>query len=352
MPFPHRLPLTISVLGLLLASRGIAADRVTTPYDVRDLLVDISESNTPTDAAARKELIGNSLIAAVRGSMPPPVEIPPRLADGEIIVTTTAAGQTAVAATIDSIRSHNGRRITLEARFITVNDDALAGLEDDLRRAVYGTLLPGSRHATTLDPADAIRLRKLPSAPGRIVKHEASAATLTDQPFLKRALASQPALSPSHPAPLLDTSTSFNLSAPRITLFSGQRSNITIESATGYVKPLQKVAGAGAPGTAPEIDTVSSGMSFTAQAATPVNDTSVALSIRAQCSSLLLVDNTAVDGGDIQVPHNRMVTFEGLYSLPPNEVLLIGNPQYTCTPAGDTPDPTVHTFLLVTATPE
>jgi len=123
---------------------------------------------------------------------------------------------------------------------------------------------------------------------------------------------------------------SSTISAPRLTLFNGQRAYVTVSTSRAYVASLTPVIADGAKGFDPEIRTIESGIILDCQATAAANRKSVTLTLRPQVANLLSLEKKQVPEvradpndqvGFIQVPNVELVKFESTVQIPEKKTL-------------------------------
>jgi type II secretory pathway component GspD/PulD (secretin) len=137
-----------------------------------------------------------------------------------------------------------------------------------------------------------------------------------------------------------DAVNSTNLTAPRVTLFNGQRAYVLVSTETAYVSNLTPVVAAGAVGFAATINTVQSGVVLDVTATISADRKYVTLTLRPTLSTLEALLNfpvsIAVAGGgtggggaatassSIQEPELEVTRVRTTVSVPDGGTLLLG----------------------------
>ncbi|HQY88616.1 MAG TPA: hypothetical protein PK402_08150, partial [Tepidisphaeraceae bacterium] len=131
------------------------------------------------------------------------------------------------------------------------------------------------------------------------------------------------------------------LTAPRLTLFNGQRAYVVVGTEQAYVSDLTPVVGSGAVGFDPEIDTVGSGVVLDVQATVSADRKYVTLTLRPSLRRLITIRSfvTFVGGntgngdndvdpsaffGVIQQPEVQVTQLQTTVSVPDRGTLLLG----------------------------
>jgi hypothetical protein len=205
--------LSRGVLAMLtLASAGYAADPVSRTYDVRDLLISIPDFEKadliPNDGVAKqpaapvdpkpqpsREQIVADLLTGVRQMLADVPDVTLTELNGQLTVVAPEAAQARVLKAIESARSQRSRQISIETRLLRIKVAALAARPATLREKLDVTLLKGD-FVAILTPDEAAEMIR----------------------------ATQ------------DNRNSTTLTAPRLTLFSGQKAQIGILNRVAFLK--------------------------------------------------------------------------------------------------------------------
>ncbi|MFT3788797.1 MAG: hypothetical protein QM770_21940 [Tepidisphaeraceae bacterium] len=102
-----------------------------------------------------------------------------------------------------------------------------------------------------------------------------------------------------------------SLTAPRVTVFNGQRAFVVVSTQQSYVSDLEPVVGSGAVGFDPTIDTVNSGVVLDVQATVSADRKYVTLTLRPQLSRLIALRQFATFAGGTQGNGNGTGTGNG-----------------------------------------
>src|SRR5204863_7176259 len=92
---------------------------------------------------------------------------------------------------------------------------------------------------------------------------------------------------------------STTITAPRVTLFNGQRAYVLVATSRAYVSDLNPVVGSNAVGFDPTISTVQSGVLLDVQATVSADRKYVTLTLRPQLSNLLALVPFAIGGSTV-----------------------------------------------------
>jgi beta-lactamase regulating signal transducer with metallopeptidase domain len=242
-------------------------------YDVRDLIIDIPDFNsalkfnsstrpttlpgTAPEQRTREEMT-DELITLIKDVVAPetwgqPAGSAVRVLQGQLIVTATPAIQEQVRNLLEQLRETRALQITVETRFISVTDAGLAKMKREMAELFTGET------ATT--------------APG---EPSAGAKTFLNrdqvQAFLRAIAASKEAAI---------------VTAPRVTLFNGQRAYVLVGTQRAYVKSLTINKSAdGKTSYEPEIGIADSGVILDAQATITSDRKRATITLRPQLAEL------------------------------------------------------------------
>ncbi|MEZ0265610.1 MAG: M56 family metallopeptidase [Phycisphaerae bacterium] len=360
---PHRRSLTLTALAAVVAvgcttltrppatqpaaaagpkpTIEIAADGdvVTRVYDVRDLVTPIPDFSSDDDAA-RSPRAGAAtrpataserwpttpaqpgpavrdptahLIALIRDTIDPQSWAAPKLADaqstspyglrelsGQLIVRQTRANHDALDRLLSQLRQTRGIQITVEARFVLFDVDALA----------------------KADPAAAALLELPKAEKGAPLKTAATYLTEVQLNTILRAAQSLP-----------ETTT---LSAPRVTTFNGQRAYVKVAHQRAYVADYTVTRGAdGKPAYEAVAEVAESGLTLDVQATASADRKYVTLNLRPHIAKLLgfktvpfpnlPADHPAgVEKPLIQQPDLAVTEVRTTISVPNNQTVVLG----------------------------
>jgi len=282
-------------------------------YDVRDLLVHIPDfnnapdfnlisdkthSNAPggADSAPTHENMVNGLIRQIQTSVAPdswqangPGTI--RESDGQLIIEQTSSNHEAIQQFIQSLRSKRAIQVTIEARFLRGGDDELETWMTQRKGewAQTGDAAMWSRPLRDDESQELIGVRqKIPTAS--------------------------------------------MITAPRITVFDGQRAYVLVATSRAFVKDLHPSASTTQPtmpGYDPEIGVVQSGVLLDVQAAVSNDHRNVTLTLKPQLNSLVDMTsepwpNRPADRTDliVQIPHTRSAVLDTTLTVANGQTLL------------------------------
>lgn len=198
--------------------------------------------------------------------------------DGEIRVTTDPAGHERVAAFMKTVREVSAPQLTVETRFLTIADDAVAQLEPSLRARVHA--------------ARALR-----------ASGAAASLTISKQDVDRLIRATQAAVNTTL------------VTAPRITIFNGQRAHVVVMTQTAYVKDLELIKGKdGEVGYDPDMAVVNSGVRLDVHGTVATDGKTVALRVKPWMSRLIEIEpiekGPAANGDKLIIQKPRSQTFE------------------------------------------
>jgi hypothetical protein len=287
----HPLPvvLTLLVTGLALATSARAADGpVEREYeDAKYVLTPVPsfiEGAEREPEPTRAQLVERLTDAVQDAAAPSAAEV--RDVDGKIRIKTDAMGHERVAAFLKTVRDVAAQQLTIETRFLTIADDAVAAFEPALRAKVHA-----SRALHTTGRAASLTVSK--EQVDRLIR-----------------------------ATQASTKTSL-VTAPRITIFNGQRAYVVISTQTAYVKDLKPIKGKdGQEGYDPEIANVDSGTKLDVQGAVAANGKTIGLRVRPWLSRLIELEpvekGRTANGEKLVIQKPRSQTFEAdlVASLP------------------------------------
>lgn len=348
---PWRRRAALAGWGLLVFAIAWASGRrvaegpaaVTRVYDVRDLLVEVPDfDNAPqlgfrgsgggtgkpvsrptpttqptTDARAVE------LAALVRRSIDPDTwEARPRAVTplaGQLVVTQTPDVHARVAEFLREMREARQVTVTIAAKLITVDESILRRLPSPTRERLLAEPpagVGGSATATTGPaPASAEDVAAIMDA----VRSGRGAGTSV-------------------------------LTAPQVTLFSGQRAYVMVSNQRAYVADFTATSQPSGQWTvASKTAIVEGGALFDVRAAASADRTSVTLDLRQQVSNVLAMDTTATTGPTgmtipIQRPSVDLRTLHTALTIPNRRTAIVSAFSTTASSG------TTRTFLLVTPT--
>jgi type II secretory pathway component GspD/PulD (secretin) len=265
-----------------------------------------------------------------------------RALNGQLIVTQTPENQRGLVNLLEQLRETRAIQITIEARFLSVSKNFLedVGLNLDMAFNVNSGA-NGSKFSpiSVIQNSIGFTANPVTGVPGGIGASSNSSKSLQlsgsyldnfqVQFLLQATQASQ---------------TSTTLTAPRVTLFNGQRAYVLVATQRAYVSDLEAVVGNNTSAFEPTIDVVSSGVLLDVQATVSADRKYVTLTLRPQLAQLLslstfnfqgassgttivgnggeLVQNT--QSGFVQEPELQITEVRTTVSVPDGGTLLLG----------------------------
>jgi general secretion pathway protein D len=268
--------------------------------------------------------------------------------NGQLIVTQTPENQRALVQLLSQLRETRAIQVSIETRFLRVQRNFLEdigvdfdfqfnGLDDRItgsnitggtRNGAIGFLQNSSNftQASTLDT----------TLPGNLSTVLSGSAISTAVSFIDDFQVS--ALVRATQA----SQNSTTITAPRVTLFNGQRAYVLVATTRAYVSDLNPIVGSGAVGFDPTISSVQSGVLLDVQATVSSDRKYVTLTLRPQLSQLIQLvpfstGDTQVFGngtdtstqpfsgsGVIQQPEIQITEVRTTVSVPDGGTLLLG----------------------------
>jgi general secretion pathway protein D len=257
---------------------------------------------------------------------------------GQLIVTQTPENQHQLVKLLEQLRETRAIQVTIEARFLKVQRNFLEDIGVDFDFA-YNNTNPkwngGGPIRFQQNSADFTAPAQLDTTlPGNLATVLAGASLSTAisyvDDFTVTALIR---------ATQAEQSTSI-ITAPRVTLFNGQRAYVLVATTRAYVSDLQPVVGSNAVGFDPTISTVQSGVLLDVQATVSSDRKYVTLTLRPQLSNLLALVPFSIGGttiipdqastqpfqgqGFIQQPEVQITEVRTTVSVPDGGTLLLG----------------------------
>ena len=257
---------------------------------------------------------------------------------GQLIVTQTPDNQRSLINLLEQLRETRAIQVTVETRFVQVSRNYLedVGLNVDFifnqtNPKRFSTVdVSNSSSAFTLNPDT-----KIPGSLGGIASPPVGlnlGLTYLDNFQVNVLLRATQAS--------VHTST---VTAPRVTLFNGQRAYVLVVIQRAYISNLTPVVGAGVVSFDPTIDTISSGVKLDVQATVSSDRKYVTLTLRPQLAQLLSLftfsfqqgttgNSTGVviqprsnsPTGIIQQPEIQLTQVRTTVSVPDGGTLLLG----------------------------
>ena len=314
---------------------------VTRVYDIRDLLVPIPDYEPPPvqdmvadgpkpfekpptqlEKDAEAERTRQAAVDRVEKLITETIEPPAwektaalRELQGQLIVTAPPRLHEQVTQLIDQLREARGIYVSVEARFLAVDDDVLDKLPPDLRRTVEGELRaakdPVRLGAGEVKPPDAA-----PAPPAK----DASKAVVLDPAQVDQLLKAVQA-----------SAHSGVLTAPRITLFNGQGGYVGTGTSRAYPADYIVIKeNDGQTRYEPQVAVVQAGVMFWARATAGADRTFATLSLRPRLTQLVGMDTVPWDRSPpdqkLTVQRPRLLASElaTTVSVPNGKTLLMG----------------------------
>jgi general secretion pathway protein D len=322
----------------------------------------MGEDNMPT----KSEMI-QALIDLITNTIDPPSwagDAGIREMHGQLVVTQTAQNHQALAKLLDQLREAHGMQVSIEARFISVSTGFLNSIGVDLdfyfnmgstlggggmvtdpfTGAQIPAVGPSGWQTTGHDPPGGTsftpigvtrgpgqRQRNFGSILGTSVNTGVSAGILSS--------ISSPALSVA--GVFLDDvqvdflleatqahSATRTLNAPRITVWNGQRSYVTVATQTAYISGYTAVASTGEGGeaiTVPNVSFVPTGVTLDVEATVSHDRKYVYLTVRPQVSQLQgAIVTVPTPAGNIGLPIVAVQDLQTTVMVPDGGTLLLG----------------------------
>jgi general secretion pathway protein D len=235
---------------------------------------------------------------------------------GQLIVTQTPENQGAVAALLEKLRETRAIQVNIEARFLSVARNFLEDVGVDFDFAFnYDDnpyqlpLLPGANGLPQPIPGQT------GFAP---ITVNQNSLNFTQSNTLETGIPGN--LSNSFTSPNLSTTLNVfldnfqasllirasqgarnvtTLTAPRVTLFNGQRAYVFVGTQRSYVSDLEPIVGQGSVGFNPIIDTLETGVVLDVQATVSSDRKYVTLTLRPQLNRLIELQTFPVFGGTV-----------------------------------------------------
>lgn len=276
---------------------------------------------------------------------------------GQLIVTQTPENQTAISQLLEKLRETRAIQVNVEARFLTVQRNFLeeVGVDFDFQFNVdYGNFPnngfnPNSDFSPVLVQQNSVGTTgEQPTGftnPGNLI-------TGLNTNLGGEAQANNYGLSTTVNAYLDDFRASLmlravqlgqnatTLTAPRLTLFNGQRAYLRVSTVQNYVSDLNPVVGTGTVGYDPQIDQLQSGVVLSVQATVSADRRYVTLTVIPQLQRIIALRQfayssgqatTVTDGGPaqlvttfVQLPEYEITELATTVSVPDRGTLLLG----------------------------
>ena len=272
---------------------------------------------------------------------------------GQLIVTQTPENQRNLVKLLEQLRETRAIQVTIETRFLKVQRNFLENVGLDVNfqfnnlgsninasvvngKNVGGPVVVTQNSAAFTAPGNLDTT--LPGSLGPLVAANGAALStpLTFGTFLDDFQAS--VIVNATQAQETDS----QITAPRVTLFNGQRAFVLVATTQAYVSDLTPVVGSNAVGFNPTISTVQSGVLLDVQATVSADRKYVTLTLRPQLSNLLALvpftitslvtpvgtvvgnNNPTISTGTVQQPEVQITQVNTTVSVPDGGTLLLG----------------------------
>ncbi len=275
------------------------------------------------------------------GKKPAAKSGPSRSSSGQLVVTQTPENHRQLLNLLEQLRETKSIQVTVETRFLTIQRNFLEDVGVDLQFLLNATgniskkLSPiqinNGSSTYTLSPATSV-----PGSIGTTATALTTAATYLDDfqvNLLLRATQAQ--------------QFSTIVTAPRLTLFNGQRAYVLVATEQAYVSNLTATVGTGTSSFQPTVSIVQSGVSLDVQATVSADRKYVTLTLRPQLATLIdlksftfqqgtttgtTTPGTVLIGGGvappptgiIQEPEIQLTEVKTTVSIPDGGTLLLG----------------------------
>jgi hypothetical protein len=321
-------------------------DTETRVYDVRDLIVPIPDypfeefdaigvddkpAAAKDDKGRTREQLTEEVMKLIRETIEPKAwDKTCRMHElqGQLIVTAPKRVHEPVALLLGQLRDTRAVQVSVEAKFVTVDDAVLAALPAGLRATVEGQLR-GARDPVVTDKADA----RPSAAPAGEPTDATKAVFLTGE--LADALLRAVRASPQ----------STLISAPRLTLFNGQSAYVLTATQRAYVADLVTVREKdGSTRYEPKLATAQAGVMLWTRATVSADRKFATLSLRPRLTQLAGLDTVPWERnppGENQVVQRPKVLASELVTtvnVPDGNTVLLGGLKGYFPPGGAAPD--------------
>jgi type II secretory pathway component GspD/PulD (secretin) len=255
---------------------------------------------------------------------------------GQLIVTQTPENQRALVSLLEQLRETHSIQVTVETRFLTVERNFLEDIGVDLSFIFNANHVDSNVFSAIPVTAANSTFTQAPvtGVPGSIGSAATGLATsLTYLDDLQVTL-----LLRATEASELNTL----VTAPRVTLFNGQRAYVLVATQQAYVSNLTPAVGTGTSAFTPTISIVETGVLLDVQATVSADRKYVTLTLRPQQSNLLALQTFTFQGGNtaagngvgntvitaqsgtIQEPEVQLTEVRTTVSVPDGGTLLLG----------------------------
>jgi Flp pilus assembly secretin CpaC len=258
--------------------------------------------------------------------------------NGQLIVNQTADNQTAVYNLLQQLRETRAIQISVEARLLLVSNNFLDDFGFGWSLAIPAGALGGNvGDITVANNTDTTAVPPLTGVPGSLGGGAITAPSLT----VSGSIIDNYQLSLFLRATQADQR-SVTVTAPRITLFNGQRGFIAVTAQRNYISNFNQtvaaggINGAAAVATTLTVSTLSTGISLIVQATASADRRYVVMQVTPQLATLDGIDtfSSAPTGNSgnvtastlalIQLPRISFTTINTMVSVPDGGTLLIG----------------------------
>jgi type II secretory pathway component GspD/PulD (secretin) len=315
------------VITISTAEDLVVGDGLTRVYDVRDLVIPVPDFDPESDGKerekandpnnpARQEAV-DALIKLLRDTVSPEQwgkSASVRELQGQLIITASREMHRTMIRLIQQLRESRAVQVSVEAKFVAVDDDVLAALPAGLREAVAGELRAGA------DPVRANKAAAGWAAPGPKAMKDPAKAVVLDAAQVDQVLRA-----------VQESPKSSIVSAPRITLFNGQRAWVLTGNQRAYVADYAIVRQAnGETKYEPKIETAQSGVMFRAQATASADRKFATLTLNPKLSYLGGMEDVPWDkspaGENMTVQRPKLLVSQlaTTASVPEGKTLLLG----------------------------
>jgi type II secretory pathway component GspD/PulD (secretin)/tetratricopeptide (TPR) repeat protein len=271
--------------------------------------------------------------------------------NGTLIVTQTPENQEKVSALLEKLREQRAIQVTVEARFLTVQRNFLEdiGVDFDFAFNTNGDVSSSLTPVAITNNSSAFTSNPTTGVPGTIGANATPAQGLTASNLDGTPIAFT-FLDDFQASFLIRATqasvTSTSVTAPRLTLFNGQRAYVVVSTVRAYVSDLQPTVAQNAVAFDPEISTVNSGVSLDVQATVSSDRKYVTLTMRPRLSTLIglftfqftsgstapagstndgtIIGGTSAGTGVVQQPEIQQTLINTTVSVPDGGTLLLG----------------------------
>jgi general secretion pathway protein D len=270
--------------------------------------------------------------------------------NGNLIVTQTPENQEKVSSLLEKLREQRAIQVTVEARFLTVQRNFLEdiGMDFDFRFNTNGDVSSSLTPISLANSSSDFTAGLKTGVPGTI-GDAASGLTVSNTDGTPAAFTFLDDFQVNFLIRATQAAqTSTSLTAPRITLFNGQRAYVVVSTQRAYVSDLTPTVAQGAVAFDPEISTVESGVKLDVQATVSSDRKYVTLTLRPELSTLVNlftfsfaqqssqtsgggvvggIDTgsvTSAGTGIVQQPEIQRTRLETTVSVPDGGTLLLG----------------------------